>query len=426
MERKENKYCHCLIISFLFITSSCVPLNTQQATHNKPLLVLEDKVYEDGIKNVLLYPPQPNNPRDVTQPAVQHIGDPLVLSFDHLSKQLQSYYVYLIPCNINWEKSNLLTTEFLNGNNNLPITEWEYFINTSIPYIHYTFRLPKLKITGNYVLVVYKGLDKENIMISHRLMIYNNLTSINYQLTYPFKQAGTREKKHQLQVSVNYNNLSVINPFQNFTLVIRQNQQWRSIHQQTRPNSVRQNTLFYDPIEGNNFLSPREFRSFSTENFSLSGKNVAKTESVNGYKKAILNVDRERALVPYVRTLDLNGNYVNSRQNNLYLLDYVYVAFRLQTPPIPQPIYIMGRFNLWEKNALNLLTYDSTQQLYTASLLLKQGYYDYLYYVEDDFCALEGCFAQADNEYDIFVYYTPPNKLNQYLLVGYTNFRQHL
>ena len=55
------------------------------------------------------------------------------------------------------------------------------------------------------------------------------------------------------------------------------------------------------------------------------------------------------------------------------------------------------------------MKYDDRREMYTADILLKQGYYDYLFATEGengkiDFSITEGSWQDAENEYKTIIY----------------------
>ena len=80
-----------------------------------------------------------------------------------------------------------------------------------------------------------------------------------------------------------------------------------------------------------------------------------------------------------------------------------------------------GGFNGGVLNQKNKMTYDASLGGYRTAILLKQAFYNYLYYVEgpDDPYAYDGNHFQTENQYEIFVY-TRPIGARADLLIGYT------
>ena len=82
--------------------------------------------------------------------------------------------------------------------------------------------------------------------------------------------------------------------------------------------------------------------------------------------------------------------------------------------PVPQPImdgwvFVGGELFGNQFSARNRMEYDADQKCYYLYAYLKQGGYDYMYYVVGNdgvtTLPLEGSHWQTENEYAIWVYY---------------------
>ncbi len=93
--------------------------------------------------------------------------------------------------------------------------------------------------------------------------------------------------------------------------------------------------------------------------------------------------------------------------------DYVKVLFTLKVDkPYDSDVYLFGGFTNWALQDKYKMTYDPAHQAYFADVLLKQGFYDYIYVLanEDgsaDETTIEGNWYEATNDYTILIYHTP-------------------
>jgi hypothetical protein len=86
---------------------------------------------------------------------------------------------------------------------------------------------------------------------------------------------------------------------------------------------------------------------------------------------------------------------------------------------------VIGRFSDWQLYDTNLMRYDTDNGFYVADILLKQGYYDYLYALVDeegniDLTALEGNWYETDNNYYVLVYLREFGGIYDRLIAMYT------
>ena len=93
--------------------------------------------------------------------------------------------------------------------------------------------------------------------------------------------------------------------------------------------------------------------------------------------------------------------------------DYTFVHFTLplESVLLGGTVNVFGELNNWNANKSNEMTWNFDSGAYELTMLLKQGYYNYIYaYVPQgamkaDHTNLEGSFWETENDYQIFVYY---------------------
>src|SRR5690606_13180400 len=133
-------------------------------------LVLADRAYEPQIKTIQLYPSFGTRENELL-PAVVPLGQPnLLLEFDDLDRPVERFYARVIHCNKDWTASGLAALEYMTEYNEFPITDYEFSENTAVPYVHYRFPVPAVRLPGNYVLVVYRDGNKDDLILSKRFM----------------------------------------------------------------------------------------------------------------------------------------------------------------------------------------------------------------------------------------------------------------
>ena len=120
--------------------------------------------------------------------------------------------------------------------------------------------------------------------------------------------------------------------------------------------------------------------------------------------------------LPYLTEQDANGQWVVNCEKSDDVnteADYMWVHFCL---PVSEPImngyvFIGGDVFDNQYSAVNKMEYDAEQKCYYLYAYLKQGGYDYMYYVVRangvTTLPLEGSHWQTQNEYTLDVYYRP-------------------
>jgi hypothetical protein len=389
------------------------------------VLVLQDMTYEPQIKTVQCYPNQPTEGNTLL-PAVARLDNQnLLLEFDDLREQKNNYYVKFIHCNFDWSKSGLMDLDFMHDYNEYIINDYSYSINTHIPYLHYRYPIPAVKIPGNYVVIVYRNGNRQDLVLSRRIMVFDTRMDL-----IPDDQisglGNIRNTNQSLNFALNYGRTEVINPLGSIHVTIRQNQRWDNVKQDIKPSFLREdiNQIEFRTYDmDKTFLAGNEFRFVDFRSLNYPGQNTASLDKSHKPFDLYVNADANRGSQAYSQYPDMNGCFTidNSdySQEPLISSNYLQVNFALNSQPIKGDVYIIGAFNGWARNAENKMTYN--QGMYSQRILLKQGFYNYQYWVDSDAAdgnQVEGNYYQTENLYEVLVYYRPFQP-NADLLVGY-------
>ena len=423
-----------LLLTLLFM-QACAPVpggGSTGGTISGPLtkLEVENKQYLPGIRSVQLFP-EDGTVQSQLLPAVASLAgqNQLVLHFDDMQQNRSDYSVRILHCEYDWQVSRLSTLEYLSDYNEFPITEFTFSYNTLQPYVHYQFRLPQVKLSGNYLLVVYRNRNPNDLVLSRRFMVFDNLAPVKSQLV--SAPGGARFQRQQIDLEVLYRSLpGIVDPSSQIKVVIRQNQRWDNAIYGLRPTGDRTGTqsLEYKLFDlSNTFPGGNEFRLFDLRTVRASGQNVGtiRVDSVRKSLDAFLLPDKPRGNLPYARRDDLNGSFIIANQDftDAYVSgEYAEVHFFLKVDqPAPAPVYVAGDFSNYQRTAPYVMQYDAGLGGYRADVPLKQGWYNYIYLVgqNENALTLEGTFSETENFYEILIYYRPNTKPAD-LLVGYS------
>ena len=422
------------------LIQACLPLPTQNTTDqtnsNLPVFKTEDKDYSPNVKTVLFYPESSlQEGSAIIKPPVVFItqNSPLVLEFDELGEETYDYRVKIIHCNFDWKPSLLNDIEFLNDFNNFQIRDRQLSFSQRVPFVHYKFTLPKLKISGNYVIKVFRNNNEKDLLLSRRFIVYENKVTISPQVRFSSKPSE-RDVNQQIDFSISYNNYNISNPRDEIKVVLRQNYRWDNAIVNLLPTNIKEfnKLLEYNHFNlENNFRGLNEFRRFDIKSIRFLGFNVANLDVNSKIVSAILYTDESRADKPYTRQPDSNGGFfINQYETGRGTLEAEYVSLRFSIEadaPLSRPIYVLGKFNSWLPGKDNRMTYNEARQMYEKEILVKQGEYNYAYATYDqvseklDFSHFEGNFQETENDYDIFVYYRPIGARSD-LVIGYKDF----
>ncbi len=393
----------------------------------------DDYIYNDSIKTVLLY----NTRSELSYPIINlNSGEKIQLKFDDLGRGFKNYFYSFIHCDANWEPSQLAQNEYIQGFFENEIFDFKYSANTDVPYTHYSDIFPNenlsFLVSGNYLLMVYEVNKKDQPIITKRFMVVEN--RVNTKMT--IKRATDVNEsyfRHEVDFTINHEGYEIVNGYDNLHVVLMQNYRWDNAITGLKPRFINDTELNYDYNSSENvFDANNEFRNFdlkSTQYQTIRIKSITYNKQ-KGLEEVFLVNDESRSFKKYYNEQDINGNYLIKRNNaddSDIQADYVSVNFTLPySPPIKNgSLYLFGKFTDWKFKDEMKMNYDTTNQQYVKGVLLKQGYYNYLYcFVKDgskdvgDISVIEGSHHEAENEYSILVYH---RGINDYYdrLVGF-------
>lgn len=378
--------------------------------------VLEDRVFADHVFSARVFPEDGQISSTIDAPVVSlQDSKRLVLLFDDLAYDPELYTAKLIHCNADWQKSGLRDNDFLGTFNQFNVEDYNYSVNTRVPYIHYRFVVPQVTKSGNYILKVYKNRDESQVLMTKRFMVYESLLNVGAGLVPP-TQSEERSTLQQLNVAVNYSQTEVIDPSTQIQVVIRQNQRWDTAKRLVKPTFLNQNSklIRYESFDGENtFRAGNEFRFIDLRFIRATGVNIASIKVEEAAIYAESNISIPRPTEPYSQYLDLNGQYViltNDRPGGNPEVESEYILTNIYYRDSPgKDIYLVGALTSWGSSPEGKMKWDARKNVYFTELLLKQGWYDFQFAEKSqnglDSYAIEGSHFQTENEYEVFVYF---------------------
>jgi hypothetical protein len=407
-----------ILFSFLLLAQSLL---------SQKKLSFTDQSYEDQIKTIMVYPESNAARANLLPAAISFMQQSLILEFDDIQDSKDTYYAKLLHCNYDWTPSTLRDLDFIQTYNEVTINDYQYSSGLFLPYVHYRYRIPPVKIPGNYLLIVYRNGDRNDLILSKRIMIYNNQVGLvrDDQLA----GAGTlRSTNQQLNFVISYEDVEILNPMENIHVVIRQNQRWDNARMDVKPSFLRDDLSqleyrFFD--QDKQFGGGNEFRFVDFRSLNFPGQNTGKLDRSQKPFELFIQPDKSKESMAYAQYRDLNGGYAieNLDYDEPYITcNYLLVNFTLNSPqPVNGTVYVNGALNNWQRNDDNKMTYNSSKGAYECRMILKQGWYNYQYWVESKTLPgdyFEGSHFETENYYDVLVYYKPFQP-NADLLIGY-------
>ena len=416
-----------LIILFNDYSIQKVYSKANNRSTNSTDLEYRDYIYNPNIKTVNLY--SDKNIQSKIEPPAINLSSPnqLILEFDELYEDARYFQAKIMHCTWDWQPSDLRPIEYLTAYNEFEILDYEYSVYSRIPYTHYTFVLPRVILPGNYLLVVYDRDHPDKLAFSKRFMVYDQIISVAF--SYGESMGVLEQRTHQqIDFALNYSKIDLFNPQRDIKVVVRQNQSWVTAIYNLKATRIDEfkKEMEYRPFNlENNFFGGNEFRFFDLNSVIAPGRNVDRVFIKEDRVDAFLFQDKIRNKEFYSIWDDLNGGFIISNidgQDPRLESDYVNVHFFLQSPQkLISDVYLFGKLSNYDLLSEFKMKYDDELKGYRADALLKQGWYDYIYYTPDDLYAIEGSHFETENDYEILVYIKPQGRTYD-ILAGYVMF----
>lgn len=411
-----------VLLLIIFHSFSALFANFQ----NNPL---KENVFRESIRSVQLF----RDGWSLSYPVIDLNGKVnLVLKFDDLSTEIRDYHFRIIHCDSDWYPSSIAESEYIEGYFQNQIEDYEYSFNTYTNYIHYSLKIPnddiRFILSGNYAIVVYEGFDEENIAFIKRFMVAEKIVGVETDIKRPVLSMY-RNNSQQVNTSLQYSSLKIEDPFNDIRLVILQNGRWDNRNSDLKPLFDRNETLIYDYQSENLFPGGSEFRWFEIKSMRYLSPYIKSVEFENNRHHATLFPAENRANSNYFYDEDLNGKFypeIQEEDNNDTEADYIEVSFELPmaAPMVDGNFYIFGALTNWLMNESNQMEYDFNTKSYKKTLLLKQGYYNYMFAFKAENGNIaemqytEGNHYETENDYIFLVYYKGSSSRYE-RLVGY-------
>lgn len=382
--------------------------------YNQGSLVYEDHIYQEGIRTARLHPRN----EEGEMPIISLSGrTQLTLQFDDLFEEFVNYSYTIYHCNADWTPSTLMSSEYLSGLTQDYIQDYTYSINALIPYTHYQVNFPNEQIdftkSGNYLVVVFRNDDPEDLVLSKRFMVYEEKVAIGGRVKRP-TQVDLIDTHQEIDFTISHPEYNIQNPFSDLQVHLMQNQRFDNAIRTLKPRFLQNSQLVYQYDKENTFPGLNEFRFFDIKNLLTLSQNVRNIERDSLFH-VFLAQDQMRAISNYVVWPDINGRYIIRRLDaaeSATEADYALVDFFLSAPQkLPQDVYVFGQLSDWKLRPEFKLYYDEVRQAYRGQVYLKQGYYNYHFATVTpndnqlvDVASIEGSHWETENEYQILVY----------------------
>ncbi|MFL2622933.1 MAG: type IX secretion system plug protein domain-containing protein [Flavobacteriaceae bacterium] len=346
--------------------------------------------------------------------AIINLNDRLVLEFDVLNNLEEDFYYVIEHFDSDWNPSQLMKTEYLAGMDNLRIVDYVNSFNTYQIYSHYRLQIPnrqtRLKVSGNYIIKIFD--DYDHLVFSRKFMVVEPMANVAVQIRRSRDVALINETQ-SVDFNVTPSTSNFNNPLETIKTTVLQNNNLKTAVHGLKPQYIRGNQLVYRYTNASLFWGGNEYLFFENKDIRATNLGIQYIDLQDLYH-SYLYTNIERSRLKYTFNPDINGGFkvtVLDREDPRIEADYTYVHFSLSAREfIDATVYVYGGFNNFSTSKENEMVFNPKKGVYEATLLLKQGFYNYKYVLIDKENtlhegAISGNFDETENNYKVLVYY---------------------
>ena len=393
--------------------------------------------HRDDVQTVLLHPTD----YDLDKPIIylDNMKEQLHLQFDVFADDAPYLYYTFIHCNNLWQPTDLPKNDYINGFFQDDIDDFSFSVNTYVNYVHYDLLFPQEdmmpKLSGNYILMV-TGEDPKDIYFTRRFYVVEAQARITATMPrYPF-DLNLGSNKQEIDLDISFPDMLNKRAGQYTNVTIQQNGRLDNAVYGLKPSYTYPEKMSYVNNPKTVFESGNQFLRINTSNFENRPEKTKTVYREQDYYVVTLYDDTKRNTHVYSEDEDLFGEkYIYLERSGMDATkeaDYAMVDFFLSWPQymLEKDVYIIGAITDWRLDENSKMQYDPNRRGYSKGLLLKQGYYDYMYAVKDNATGItsvapvNGDFWETNNMYHVFVYLFDPIE-NYDKLIGYTYIKAH-
>ncbi len=357
-----------------------------------------------------------NGSSKLTGNPVMQLGESINLEFDDIIGDEANYYYTIEHFNYDWSPSELQKSEYLNGFDNVRISNYSNSYNTLQGFTHYNLRIPNkdtqsLKVSGNYMLKILN--ENDELVFSRKFMIYQPIAQVKVAIKRS-RDLKFIKSNQVVNFSIESPGFLIRNPESTIKVLITKNHNLKSAISNIKPQYTIGSELIYKYDKETSFAAGNEYLQYDSKDIRSTTIDIGRVE-LNDLYSHFLFVDRSRVTEPYTYNPDINGQFVIRTlqgENSSIEAEYVWTHFKLQNydPLNEGEIHLFGAFNNFELDDSTLMKYNKESGLYENTLLMKQGFYNYKYVLLNKDGSLDegfisGNFDVTENEYQVLVYF---------------------
>lgn len=348
--------------------------------------------------------------------------DVLNVNFDYLDLEIQYFRYSVTHCDANWQPSQLVESEYIDGFNQADIEEYKPSEATFVHYFNYNFTIPNndfiITKSGNYLLKVYRQDDPDDVLFQTRFSVSENTMGVYAEVS---TNTDVDYNAHNQQVNVVVTTRDggrISDPFNELAVVVSQNSRPDNEVMVTKPLMVSANKVTFEHNRDLIFHAGNEYRRIEMVNINSMNMGVEKFQYFEPFYHATLYRNEPRANGGYLYDKTQYGRFTIRKSgafDSMVESDYIVTHFTLYTGEKLQGgnLFVQGEFTLGMPPEQCVMRYDPMMGTYNCDILLKQGAYNYQFlWVPNgsgvgQTAMIEGDKFQTSNEYLVKVYDRP-------------------
>ncbi|MBO6576676.1 MAG: DUF5103 domain-containing protein [Rhodothermales bacterium] len=341
-------------------------------------------------------------------------GQSLTLAFDVMGNDPRPLSVYFYHADRTWRR-DLVPAEYLTSFQRDQLFDYQSSRATHVPYVHYRYVFPNetidFRLSGNYVIRVTEQGMEEQPLFERPFHVTEQSTPLDFVLD-EVRVIGEPFPAVQPAVRFTPPNAAATSAF-DYSVCFLRNGQIPGARCTDDPALDYQPALRY-------YLEPRESFLADASDYFVDvsdlrpGGRIERVDLLDVPYHVLLEPDYFR--FPGTATAPLQNGQIVVDQASRNLpeagtgAEYVEVTFSLVPEnelPVSGSVTVIGGFSAWQARDENRMTWVPERGRYEATLLLKQGSYEYRYAFSDPATARasRGASPRFDNTITAFVYF---------------------
>jgi len=343
-----------------------------------------------------------------------HSNQKLTLEFDAIVNRSEQYRIEFTHHNKNWERSNLMPNNFIEGFEQTFITGGQRSRPRDPLYFHFTYTFPNQQVqfreSGNYQIHVFDNATGEKLF-NLPFFVHENEGKISSIIERLFNSGQNGRPLDQPFSTFEYPDFVEFPQF-DLSFAFAQNQLWGTAKiTETFDTSVPGEVRFHLP-RNKAYPADFEFNILDLSELKMDGIQILDFQPRFDPPRIILNQDVQNFASEPSPVSATRFGIPDNRTRSRYA--EVFFSFEPREPIDPDTeIYLVGDFNQWQIQGSAKLTYDVETGYWKTNTLIKQGKYSYKYLLVDESgprpLFLDDGFIRNKQEYTAFVYFNDPN-----------------